>query len=115
VVHSGVSIPWYVFAIGGGLITFILAWIGIATSMRLDLLIILLIITCVILAAGSDSGNTVSVFNPANATKGFSGIGFGMIFALQTMASTMVLPAPAVPTITSTRRSEVSTWNAAAA
>ena len=89
--HAGLSVPWYVFSIAAGLLILMLAAIGIATSMRLDLLIIagevvvILTLAIIIVASGGASGNTAAVFNPAIAPKGFSGLAFGLIFALETI------------------------------
>ncbi len=89
--HAGISVPWYVLSIAAALLILILAGIGIATSMRLDLLIItgevlvILALAIVIVVLGGDSGNTGQVFNPANTPKGFSGMAFGLIFALETI------------------------------
>ena len=89
--HAGVSVPWYVLSVAAALLILILAGIGIATSMRLDLLIIagevlvIMALAIVIVVLGGDSGNTVEVFNPAKTPKGFSGMAFGLIFALETI------------------------------
>jgi amino acid transporter len=89
--HAGISVPWYVFSIAAGLLILILSAIGIATSMRLDLIIIagevlvILALAIVIVATGGNNGNTLQVFNPANTPKGFSGMAFGLIFALETI------------------------------
>lgn len=89
--HAGISVPWYVFSIVAALLILVLAGIGIATSMRLDLLIIagevvvILGLTITIVVHGGNNGNTYQVFNPANTPKGFSGMAFGLIFALETI------------------------------
>lgn len=89
--HAGISVPWYVYSIAAALLILILAGIGIATSMRLDLLIIagevlvILGLAITIVVHGGNGGNTYQVFNPANTPKGFSGMAFGLIFALETI------------------------------
>ena len=90
-VHADVSVPWWVLSIAGGLLILILSGIGIATSMRLDLVLIagevlvLLGLGIVIVVLGGNNGNTLQVFNPAQTPHGVSGIGFGLIFALETI------------------------------
>jgi amino acid transporter len=86
--HAGVDVPWWVFATAGTLVVAGLGIIGLGLSMRVDLtviafeVVILLILAVVIISRGGHSGNTLTVFNPAHAPAGFSGLAFGLIFAL---------------------------------
>jgi len=89
--HAGVSIPWWVFTVAATALIVGLAIMGLSQSMKVDIIVIsfevlvLLILALVIVFKGGDAGNTVQVFNPAISPKGFSGISFGLIFALGTI------------------------------
>jgi amino acid transporter len=86
--HASIDVPWWVFAVAGTLAVAGLGIIGLGLSMRVDLTVIafevaiVLALAIVIIADGGHSGNTLTVFNPAHAPAGFSGIAFGLIFAL---------------------------------
>lgn len=89
--HAGISIPWWAFTIAATALIVGLAIMGLSQSMRVDIIVIsfevlvLLILAIIVVTKGGDAGNTVRVFNPAISPKGFSGISFGLIFALGTI------------------------------
>jgi amino acid transporter len=89
--HAGISIPWWAFTIAATALIVGLSVIGLSQSMRVDIIVIsfevlvLLILALVIVIKGGDAGNTAQVFNPTISPKGFSGISFGLIFALGTI------------------------------
>ncbi len=89
--HGGVSIPWWLVAAVGVLVILGLAGWGIRSSMRVDLtlisleVLVLLGLAIVIVVVGGHSGNTLAVFVPSKPVGGFAGIGFGMIFAFDTL------------------------------
>ncbi|MCL6444151.1 MAG: APC family permease [Alicyclobacillus sp.] len=88
--HFGVHISWVVFAVLIVVTIWYLSYRGISSSMKTDLYFVLfemLVISAVILfilVKGGDSGYTAQVFTASASPKGWSGIFFGMIFAVMT-------------------------------
>jgi amino acid transporter len=89
--HAGIHIPWWAFTIAATALIVGLAIMGLSQSMKVDIIVIgfemlvLLGLAITIIAKGGASGNTIQVFNPSITPKGFSGIAFGLIFALGTV------------------------------
>jgi len=88
--HLGINIHWGVFSILFILIIWYLSTRGISSSMKADLyfvgaemLIILLVVLAIIFQGGAE-GHTFDVITIKGSPTGWSGIFFGMIFAMMT-------------------------------
>ncbi|MDQ0227342.1 APC family permease [Metabacillus niabensis] len=88
--HLGINIHWGVFSILFILIIWYLSTRGISSSMKADLyfvgaemFIILLVVLAIIFQGGAE-GNTFDVLTIKGSPTGWSGIFFGMIFAMMT-------------------------------
>lgn len=88
--QTGIDIPWWLLSLAAIAVIVALSIAGLGLSLRVDLtimaaqLVIFLILAIVIIAKGGDSGNTVSVFNPASAGSHSGGLLFGLVFAFLT-------------------------------
>ena len=88
--HLGINIHWSLFSIFFIVIIWYLSTRGISSSMKADLyfvgaemLIILIVVFAIFLQGGAD-GHTFEVMTAKGSPSGWSGIFFGMIFAMMT-------------------------------
>jgi amino acid transporter len=85
--HS-VSIAWQWIAAALIVFTTVLTIAGLTPSLRVGLfflafeILVFTIVAIVILANGGDGGLTLEPFNPSNSALGFSGIVYGLVFAI---------------------------------
>jgi amino acid transporter len=89
--HTGLFIPWWMFA---GVATVLVTWIairGLGLSVRVDLtligieVVILTGLAAVIIAKGGAEGQSAAVFTPGASGHVSSGLLFGLVFAFLTM------------------------------
>jgi amino acid transporter len=85
---TGVTIPWWVFAIAGLLLTWVLIYRGIAISTKtavllgtLELLIMVALSISLLVSPGG-SYDWTAPFNPSNSLQGVHGILYGIVFSL---------------------------------
>jgi amino acid transporter len=85
---TGVSIPWWVFALAGILLTWWLIYRGIVISTKtavllgtLELLIMVALSISLLVSPGS-SYDWTAPFNPANSLQGTHGIWYGIVFSI---------------------------------
>ena len=85
---QGVTIGWQVLAAALILLTTLLGVAGIAPTLRVGLfalafeIVVFSIIAIVILVKGGADGLSLEPFNPANSFDGFSGVIYGLVFAI---------------------------------
>ena len=88
--QTGIDVPWWLLSLAAIGVIVALSIAGLGLSLRVDLtimaaqLVIFLTLAVVIIVKGGDSGNTVSVFNPASAGAHSGGLLFGLVFAFLT-------------------------------
>jgi len=85
---TGVSIPWWVFALAGILLTWALIYRGIVISTKtavvlgtMELLIMVALSISLLVSPGS-SYDWAAPFNPANSLQGTHGIWYGIVFSI---------------------------------
>ncbi|MGH2498357.1 MAG: APC family permease [Ktedonobacteraceae bacterium] len=82
-----VEIYWWIFSLIGMAIVFALSIRSIKASVQVDLTfliieVIVFLVLAVIAIARGGNGNSLSVFTPAAAPTGFSGVGLGVVFGI---------------------------------
>lgn len=86
----GLEISWILIALMFAGVIWWLSLRGISHSMKVDLIFVvfevavLLVVAVSIIVKGGAEGNTLSVFTPQHSPTGWSGVFFGMIFAMMT-------------------------------
>jgi len=83
----GAILPWYLFSALAMVIVLVLSIRSIKTSVQVDLTMLGIEITAfvllaVIAIARGGSGNDIAYFSPAMSASGFSGVGYGVVFAI---------------------------------
>ncbi|HEX3921494.1 MAG TPA: APC family permease [Streptosporangiaceae bacterium] len=86
---TGVDIPWWVFAVAGLLLTWVLIYRGVAISTRtavlfgsLELLIMVALSISLLVSPGQSNYDWAAPFNISNSLQGIHGIWYGIVFSL---------------------------------
>lgn len=85
---TGVDIPWWVFALAGLALTWVLIYRGIAISTKTALLLgtlellIMVALSISLLVSPAHSYNWTAPFNPSNSLQGVHGILYGIVFSI---------------------------------
>jgi amino acid transporter len=85
---TGVDVPWWVFALAGLLLTWVLIYRGIVISTKAALvlgtleLLIVLALSISLLVSPAHPYSWTAPFNPANSLQGFHGILYGIVFSI---------------------------------
>ncbi len=86
---TGVDIPWWVFAVAGLLLTWVLIYRGVAISTRtavlfgsLELLIMVALSISLLVSPAQSNYDWVAPFNLSNSLQGIHGIWYGIVFSL---------------------------------
>lgn len=80
------NVPWWAFALGAGVLVFLLNHFGVRLTTRAQITLTtlsvlpLIFLSLVIIAKGGNSGNTFQAFNPANVP--LSGLFGGLLFSV---------------------------------
>ncbi|MGH2479156.1 MAG: APC family permease, partial [Ktedonobacteraceae bacterium] len=82
-----VEVYWWIFSLIGMAIVFALSIRSIKASVQVDLTfliieVVVFLVLAVIAIARGGNGNSLSVFTPAAAPTGFSGVGLGVVFGI---------------------------------
>jgi len=82
----GLNVPWWAFALGAGVLVFLLNHFGVRITTRAQITLTtlsvlpLILLSFVIIGKGGDAGNTLQAFNPTNIP--LSGLFGGLLFAV---------------------------------
>jgi amino acid transporter len=85
---TGVTIPWWVFALAGLALTWVLIYRGIAISTKTAVLLgtlellIMVALSITLLAFPAHSYNWTAPFNVSNSLQGIHGIWYGIVFSI---------------------------------
>jgi amino acid transporter len=86
--QHGLDIGWQWYAVGLILITTVLCVLGLSPSLKVGLVglafevLVFGTVALVVLIKGGDSGLSLKPFNPSESALGFSGIIYGLVFAI---------------------------------
>lgn len=82
-----VSVSWFPLFLGLLVLSFLLSYYGVRLSVRSQMILelgsmaFIAAVMLVVIVKGGSTGLSAAPFNPSNAPKGLTGIGFGLLFA----------------------------------